>query len=82
MALFGIVVLAVTMVVLVFSVILMLTIGLPACGKYGPPVRTVVPKKKDRAASQTTEAQQQVPEEKIPAPVEFDDARDDQEMIP
>jgi hypothetical protein len=66
----------------VFSIILMLTIGLPACGKYGPPVRTVVPKEKDRAASQTTETQPQVPEEKIPAPVEFDDARDDQEMIP
>jgi hypothetical protein len=45
-------------------------------------VRTVVPKKEDRAASQTTETQPQVPEEKIPAPVEFDDARDDQELIP
>ena len=66
----------------VYSIILMLPIGLPACGKHGPPDRTVGPKKKDPAASQTTEAQPQVPEEKIPAPVEFDDARDDQELIP
>ena len=66
----------------VFAVILMLTIGLPACGKYGPPVRTVVPKKKDRTGPQATETQPQVPEEKIPAPVEFDDALDDEELSP
>ena len=66
----------------VFAAILMLTIGLPACGKYGPPVRTVVPKKKDRAGPQATETQPQVPEERIPEPVEFDDAQDDKELIP
>ena len=66
----------------VFAVILMLTIGLPACGKYGPPVRTVVPKKKVRAVPQATETQPQVPEERIPEPVEFDDAQDDKELIP
>jgi hypothetical protein len=66
----------------VFAAILMLTIGLPACGKYGPPVRTVVPKKEEPAVSQTTDAQPQAPEQKIPAPVEFDDAQDDLEVIP
>jgi len=65
-----------------FAAFLMLTIGLPACGKYGPPVRTVVPKKEDRAGPPATETQPQVPEEKIPAPVEFDDAQDDEELIP
>jgi len=66
----------------VFAAFLMLTIGLPACGKYGPPVRTVVPKKKDGAGPQATETQPQVPEERIPEPVEFDDAQDDKELIP
>ena len=64
-----------------FAAFLMLTIGLPACGKYGPPVRTVVPKK-EGTGPQATESGPQVPEEAIPEPVEFDDAQDDKELIP
>ena len=64
-----------------FAAILMLTIGLPACGRYGPPVRTVVPKE-SRSRPQAAEAEPQVPEEAIPEPVEFDDAQDDKELIP
>jgi predicted small lipoprotein YifL len=64
-----------------FAALLMLTIGLPACGKYGPPVRTVIPKEA-RSAPQATEAEPQVPGEKIPGPVDFDDAQDDEELIP
>ena len=56
----------------VFSVILMLTIGLPACGKYGPPVRTVIPKE-SRSRPQATETEPQVQEEKIPEPAEIED---------
>ena len=63
------------------AAILMLTIGLPACGKYGPPVRSVVPKEA-RSGPEATETEPEVPEEKIPEPVEFDDAQDDKELIP
>ena len=65
----------------VFAAIWMLMIGLPASGKYGPPVRTVVPKE-SRSGPQATEPEPQVQEEKISEPVEFDDAQDDEELIP
>ena len=61
-----------------FAAILMLTIGLPACGKYGPPVRTVVPKE-SRSRPQATQTEPQVLEEQIPEPADFDDAQTDEE---
>jgi len=63
-----------------FAAILMLTIGLPACGKYGPPVRTVVPKE-SRSRPQAAETEPQVPEEQIPAPADFDDAQTGEEQV-
>ena len=64
-----------------FAAILLLTVGLSACGKYGPPVRTVVPQESGTGPP-ASEAEPQVPEEKIPGPVDFDDAQDDKELIP
>ena len=64
-----------------FAAILILTISLPACGKYGPPVRSVVPEE-SRSRPQATQTEPQVPEEQIPEPADFDDAQDDEELIP
>jgi len=64
-----------------FTAMLILTIGLPACGKYGPPVRSVVPQERP-ARRQVIEQEPQVPEvpeEKIPEPAEFDDAETGEE---
>jgi len=63
------------------AAISILTIGLSACGRYGPPVRSVVPQE-SRSRPQATETEPQVPEEEIPEPVDFDDAQDDKELIP
>jgi hypothetical protein len=61
-----------------FAAILMLTIGLPACGKYGPPVRSVVPKE-SRSRPQATRTEPQVLGEQIPGPADFDDAQTGEE---
>jgi len=63
------------------AAISILTIGLSACGKYGPPVRSVVPQE-SRSRPRATETQPQVPEEKIPEPAEFDDAETNEEGGP
>jgi hypothetical protein len=70
-----------------FIAMLILIIGLPACGKYGPPVRTVVPEERParrRAIEQEPQAPAvpAVPEEKIPEPAEFDDAETNEEEGP
>jgi hypothetical protein len=63
------------------AAISILTIGLSACGKYGPPVRSVVPQE-SRSRPRAIETQPQVPEEKIQEPAEFDDAETDEEAGP
>ena len=55
-----------------FAMLLILMIGLSACGRYGPPVRTVVPKESP-SRPQATETQPQVPEETTPEPAEFEE---------
>ena len=64
----------------VFAAFLMLTIGLPACGKYGPPVRTVVPKE-SRSRPKATQTEPRVLEEQIPEPADFDDAQTGEEQV-
>jgi hypothetical protein len=62
-----------------FVAMLTLTIGIPACGKYGAPVRSVP--QQSASPSEATESQPQVPEERIPVPSDFD-FEENEEMIP
>jgi hypothetical protein len=62
-----------------FAAALIVTIGLLACGKYGPPVRSVPPESRSRRPA--IEREPQVPEEKIPEPADFDDAQTGEEQI-
>ena len=57
-----------------------LTIGLSACGKYGPPVRSLP--QQPPPIPEAAETQPQVPEEEIPEPGDFDDAQSNQESSP
>jgi predicted small lipoprotein YifL len=61
-----------------FVAILMLTIALSACGKYGPPVRYLPPPPEvtelEPVAPEATVPQPTVPEEEISEPADFDDA--------
>ena len=54
-----------------------LTIGLSACGKYGPPERTVPRRPPPPPAAAEPEPQE--PEEEIPAPAELDGTEADEE---
>jgi hypothetical protein len=67
-----------------FAAILTLTLGIPACGKYGPPERTVVPQEPQPRPWVTQPVPQvpQVPEETIPEPTDFDEAPGDEEPAP
>jgi hypothetical protein len=49
-----------------------LTIGLSACGKYGPPERTVP--RQQPVPPAAAEPESQAPEEETPAPAELDGA--------
>jgi hypothetical protein len=56
---------------------LALAIGLFACGKYGPPERTV--QRKSPAPAAAPEPVPWTPEVEIPEPAEFDEGEADQE---
>ena len=58
----------------------LLALLLTACGKYGPPVRSVVPKE-SRSRPQATETKPQELEEQIPEPADFDDAQTGEEQV-
>jgi hypothetical protein len=76
-----------------FVAMLMLTIGVSACGKYGLPERSVEPQERipvpwaaepqpqPLEPSQAPE-ESQVPEERIPEPDDFDDATTGEENAP
>jgi predicted small lipoprotein YifL len=58
-----------------FAAILTLAIGLAACGKYGPPVRSV-PQQPPSPAEAT---ESEPVEEEVLEPADFDDAEADEE---
>jgi hypothetical protein len=55
-----------------FAAIGMLTVALSACGKYGPPERTVFPQ--ERPSPWPIQPATEVPEERIQEPAEFEEA--------
>jgi len=70
-----------------FVALLMLTIGVSACGKYGPAERSVAPQERipvpwaSEPPPQLPE-ESQAPEERIPEPDDFDDATTEEEIAP
>ncbi len=59
-----------------------MAIGLSACGKYGPPVRSVpqqAPSTTEALQAEPPRAEPQVPEERISEPADFDDSQRDEE---
>jgi hypothetical protein len=67
------------------AAVLVMTIGLSACGKYGPPVRSVPQQAPATFEAPEAEAPQPVPwvpEERITEPADFDDSPAEEENGP
>ena len=62
-----------------FVAMFTLAIGLSACGRYGPPVRSIP--QESTAPTPVPRVERQRMDEEIMAPVDFDDARDDEEQV-
>ncbi len=66
------------------AAVLVMTIGLSACGKYGPPVRSVPqqpPPTSEAPEAEAAQPEPSVPEERITEPADFDDSPAEEENV-